>query len=176
MKNSKQALVALLAVFAVGSASAQGMKKESGYYGEVGYTPLSFGDSDITFKPKLARFIVGKDIHENLSIEGVYATTISKDSQQGVESSAGGYGIYLKPKMEVSKDTEIFARLGWVKTELKLARAGVSASDSDSDVGYGFGVQTKFTKDIYGQVDYMNYYKKDGVTAKGFTFSIGTRF
>jgi hypothetical protein len=176
MKNSKQALVALLAVLAVGSASAQAMKKESGYYGDVGYTPLSFGDSDITFNPKLARFIVGKDIHENLSIEGMYATTISKDSQQGVDSSVSGYGIYLKPKMEVSKDTEIFARLGWVKTEFKQSASGVSASSSDSDVSYGFGAQTKFTKDIYGQVDYMNYYQKDGATAKGFTLSIGTRF
>jgi hypothetical protein len=176
MKNSKQALVALLAVLAVGSASAQAMKKESGYYGEVGYTPLSLGNSDITFKPKLARFIVGKDIHENLSIEGMYATTISKDSQQGVESSVSDYGIYLKPKLEVAKDTEIFGRLGFVRTQLKVSVAGASTSASESDVSYGFGAQTKFTKDIYGQLDYTNYYKKDGVTAKGFTLSIGTRF
>lgn len=176
MKNSTHALVALLAVMAVGAASAQTMKKDSGYYGEVGYTPISIGDSAITFKPKLARFIVGKDIHENLAIEGMYATTLSKDSQQGVDVSASGYGIFLKPKMEIAKDTEAFARVGWSKTEVKASGLGGSTSGSESDVSYGLGVQTKFTKDVYGQVDYMNYYKKDGVTAKGFTLSVGTRF
>jgi hypothetical protein len=37
-------------------------------------------------------------------------------------------------------------------------------------------LQAQFTKDVYGQVDYMNYDKQDGVTGKGFTFSVGTRF
>lgn len=176
MKNSKHALVAVLAVLAAGTASAQSKANDSGYYGEVGYTPISIGDSDVTLKPKLARFIVGKEINENLSVEGMYSTTISKDSQQGVDVSFSGYGIFLKPKMEVTKDTEVFGRLGWFKSELKGTWNGGSASSNGSDVSYGLGVQTKFTKDVYGQIDYMNYYNKDGVTNKGFTLSVGTRF
>ncbi len=176
MKNSKYALVAVLTVLTAGIASAQSKTNDSGYYGEIGYTPLSIGDSDVTYKPKLARFIFGKDINENLSIEGMYSTTISKDSQQGVDVSANGYGIFLKPKMEVAKDTEIFGRVGWAKSELKGSWNGGSDSTSGSDVSYGLGVQTKFTQDVYGQIDYMNYYKKDGTTSKGFTVSVGTRF
>jgi len=166
MKNSKHALVAVLTVLTAGVASAQSMTNASGYYGEIGYTPLSIGDSDVTLKPKLVRFIVGKDFNENLSIEGVYSATISKDSHQGIDVSASGYGIYLKPKMEIAKDTEMFGRVGWAKSELKGSWNGGSGSNSGSDVSYGLGVQTKFTKDVYGQIDYMNYYKKTASPAK----------
>ena len=176
MKNSKHALLALLTLLAVGAASAQSMNKDSGYYGEIGYTPISIGGDGVTFKPKLARFTVGKDIHENLSVEGMYGTTVSKDSIQGVDVSASAYGIFLKPKMELAKDTEVFARVGWVHSEIKGTWAGGSGSSSGSDAGYGLGIQTKFTKDVYGQLDYMNYYDKNGTTSKGFTVSIGARF
>jgi hypothetical protein len=176
MKNSKSALIAVLALLAAGTATAQSMTKGSGYYGEIGYTALSINDDGLTFKPKLARFTVGKAINENLSVEGMYAATVSKDRYQAADISASAYGIFLKPKMEVAKDTELFARVGLVKSEIKASVLGISASDSGSDTSYGLGVQTKFTKDIFGQVDYMNYYSKNGITAKGFTVSVGTRF
>ena len=176
MKNPKSALIALLAVLATGAVSAQSMTKDSGYYGEIGYTALSINFDRFTFKPKLARFTVGKDINENLSVEGIYGATVSEDSYQSADISASAYGIFLKPKMEVAKDTELFARVGLVKSEIKASASGISASSSGSDTSYGLGVQTKFTKDIFGQVDYINYYSKNGITAKGFTVSVGTRF
>jgi len=176
MKLSKNALVALLALLAASTSSAQSMNMDSGYYGEIGYTPISISGDEITLKPKLARFIVGKDINENLSVEGMYSATVSEDNYQGVDISANSYGVFLKPKMEVAKDTEVFARVGFVKSELKASVSGLSASSSGSDASYGLGIQTKFTKDVYGQVDYMNYYSKNGTTSKGFTFSVGTRF
>lgn len=150
------------------------MNKDSGYYGEVGYTPLQIdiGGGVPTFKPKLMRFIVGKDVNENLSIEGMFATTASTDSYQGVDISANSYGIFLKPKIDMTKDTQIFARVGYAKSELKLN----TYSDSASSTSYGIGAQTKFTKNIFGGIDYTNFYKKDGVTAKGLTVSVGTRF
>jgi Outer membrane protein beta-barrel domain len=174
MKNSKHALIALLVVTTLGTANAQNMDKNSGYYGEIGYTPLQIdiGGGVPTFKPKLMRFIVGKDVHENLSVEGMFATTASKDSYQGVDISANSYGIFLKPKIEVAKDTQLFARVGYAKSELKLN----TYSDSSSSISYGVGAQTKFTKDIFGGIDYTSFYKKDGVTAKGLTVSVGTRF
>jgi len=175
MKNSKYALIALLSALAAGAASAQSMSNQ-GYYGEVGYTPISISGGGLTFKPKLARLVVGKDIHENLSVEGMYGATVSKDNYQGVDVSANAYGIFLKPKMEIAKDTEVFARVGWVHSEIKGSWGGGSASSSGSDASYGLGIQTKFTKDFYGQLDYMNYYDKNGTTSKGFTVSVGTRF
>ena len=75
-------------------------------------------------------------------------------------------------KMEVTKDVEAFARIGALHTKYE----DESGSISKTKVSYGVGLQAQFTKDVYGQVDYMSYYKQDGMTAKGFTVSVGTRF
>ena len=178
MKNSKHALVALLAVMAVGTVSAQTMKKDSGYYGEVGYTGLKIKNDSNGFDatPKLARLIVGKEIDKNLSVEGTYAFTASKDSGVfgGTNYTVKGsmFGAYLKPKVEIAKDVEAFARIGAIHSKYEDGVTSVSGTK----LAYGIGVQAQITKDIYGQVDYMNYYKQDGLTAKGLTLSVGTRF
>lgn len=176
MKNHKHTLITLLTVLAAGSTSAQSLNKDSEYYGEIGYTPISISTSTVTFEPKLVRFIVGKDIDQNFSVEGMYAATASKDSYQSSDISASAYGIYLKSKMEISKDIDVFARIGRVKAETKKTWTGGSASSSGTDASYGLGVQTKFTKDIYGQLDYTSYYDKYSTTSKGFTASVGMRF
>ncbi|WP_281891350.1 porin family protein [Limnohabitans sp. TEGF004] len=176
MKTTKIALATLFSLCVAGSALADSYKNDSGYYAELGYTPLSLGDSTATVKPKLARFGVGKNVHENLAVEAMYATTVSKDTYQGADVTSSGYGLFLKPKMEIAKNTELFGRLGWFKTNLKVSASGLSAADSGSDFSYGLGVQTKLTDTLYGQVDYMNFYHKDGITSKALSFSIGARF
>ena len=111
MKNSKHTLIALLTVLAAGTASAQSMSNQ-GYYGEIGYTALKIKNDNNGFDatPKLARFIIGKEIDKNLSVEGTYAFTASKDSGVvgGTSYTAEGtmFGAYLKPKMEIAKDVE----------------------------------------------------------------------
>ncbi len=177
MKNSKNALVALLAVLATGAVSAQSVSNQ-GYYGEVGYAALNIkNDSngfDIT--PKLARLIVGKEINKGLAVEGTYAFTASNDSAavNGTKytGKASLFGAYLKPKFEIAQDVEVFARGGALHTKYE----DESGSISKTKLAYGIGMQAQFTKDVYGQVDYMNYYKQDGLSAKGFTVSVGTRF
>jgi hypothetical protein len=176
MKNAKFAWVALLAALAAGTASAQSMVHDSGYYGEIGYTPLSIDGKGVKYKPDVVRFVFGKDLNSNLSIEGMYLTTVSKDTYNGTTASYSGYGLYLKPKMELTNDTEVFARVGYARSESKESGAGFSSSGSGSDLSYGIGIQTKFTKEVYGQLDYINYYDKDSVKIKGFTVSMGTRF
>lgn len=177
MKNSKHALIALFSVLAAASASAQSMSNQA-YYGEIGYTPLNIKNADNGFDitPKLVRFIVGKEIDKNLSVEGTYAFTASKDSTtiDGAKSTAKAsmYGVYLKPKFEIAKDVEAFARLGAIHTKYE----DEDSSLSKNKASYGLGIQTQFTKDIYGQLDYMTYYKQDGITGKGFTVSVGARF
>lgn len=177
MKNPNYALVSLLAVLATGTVSAQSMSNQ-GYYGEVGYTAWNLKNDNNGFDitPKLARLIVGKEINKGLAVEGTYAFTASNDS--GVVSGtkytgkASLIGAYLKPKFELSKDVEAFARIGALHTKYE----DEASSFSKTKLSYGIGVQTQFTQDIYGQVDYMNYGKQDGITLKGFTVSVGTRF
>jgi Outer membrane protein beta-barrel domain len=177
MKNSKHALIALLAVVAAGAASAQSMSNQ-GYYGEIGYTALNLKNDNNGFDatPKLARVTFGKEIDKNLSIEGSYAFTASKDSSvvggTNYTAKATAFGVALKPKIEVAKDVEAFARVGATHSKYEDEASSVSKTK----LSYGIGLQAQLTKDFYGQVDYMNYYKQDGLSAKGFTVSVGTRF
>jgi hypothetical protein len=177
MKNPKNALVVMLAVFAAGAASAQSMSNQ-GYYGEVGYTSLNIKNDNNGFDitPKLARLIVGKEIDKNLSVEGAFAFTASKDaatlSGTKYTGKASMYGAYLKPKFDLAKDVEVFARIGAIHTNYEDEGSSISKTKAS----YGLGIQAQFTKGVYGQVDYMNYYKQDGMTGNGFTVSVGTRF
>ncbi len=180
MKNTKHALVTLLALLAAGTVSAQSMNKDSGYYGEVGYSAIKFSSEGASTTPKLVRLVVGRNINPNLDVEGTAAFTASKgeynDGQDNRKLSANHYGIYAKPKFEMAQDTEVFGRIGISRISVKDKTSAREDSDSFTKLAYGIGIQTQLTKDVYGQVDYMNLGKKEGVSVKGFTFSIGTRF
>ncbi len=145
-----------------------------GFYGEIGLSPLHLKSevADISH-PQTMRFLIGKDIHENLAIEGFYVATYSKDSRPGFNAKATHYGLLLKPKYSFTTETEAFARIG-------VAHANFTASSLEdrrgSDLAYGVGLQTYFSKSIYGQIDFMNYYDKEGHSSKGYTVSVGTRF
>ena len=180
MKKLKHIAMAMTALTIAGAAGAQTMT-DSGYYAEIGYTPLEIKFDNVKLKPNLVRLVVGKDVHENLAIEAMAATTIAKDTQsiQGTElkTSATAYGLYLKPKVALTKDTELFMRLGYVNTQLKFEGSSSSfLTESDSSASYGIGITTKFSKDVYGGLDYVTYYSKDGTNISGLTASIGVRF
>lgn len=175
MKNFKHAAIALLLGF---NASLAFSQSNQDYYGEVGYMALNIKNENNGFAiaPRLARFIVGKELDKNLAVEGVYGLTVSKDSAVLGNVKYTGqqsfYGAYLKPKMEAVKDVEVFARVGALHGKYEDEASAISKTK----LSYGFGVQAQFTKDVYGQLDYMSYYKQDGMTARGFTISLGTRF
>lgn len=169
MKTINRVLASLILVATAGMASAQTAAKD--FYVEGGLLGLEVKNNNINYSatPMLARFLVGKEINQNLAVEGMTGFTVSKDDNL----SGTTFGAYFKPKMEVSKDVEMFARIGVARTKLK----DDSASETVTKVAYGFGAQVQFTKDVYGQVDYMHYGKyEEGATARGLTFSVGTRF
>ncbi len=180
MKNSKQAFKAVLAVLTVlatGSACAQSMTNQ-GFYGEVGYLPLQLKNSNNGFDAtsKLVRLTVGKEINQNLSVESLYGFTVSEGTSVinniTYHANASAYGVLLKPKVEFAKGVEAFARIGAIHT--KYEDEGMTISKTKA--AYGLGIQAQFSKDIHGQFDYMRYYKQDGLTARGFTASIGVGF
>ena len=177
MKTINRLLASVVMLTAAGVASAQGAAKE--FYVEAGLAPTKISSVEVT--PVVARATLGKNINENLSIEGVYAFTAVKDSltilNTNVDISVAGYGIYLKPKFEVAKGTEVFGRIGYTSVKYTASAGNVSASgDRVNSLSYGAGVQTEISKDWYAQADYMVFSKKDGDTAKGFGVSVGYRF
>jgi len=177
MKTISRVLASLILVATAGVASAQTAAKE--FYVEGGLAPMKLSGVEVT--PVAARITLGKNINENLSIEGAYVFTAVKDSVTvqniNVDISVAGYGIYLKPKFEVAKGTEVFGRIGYTSAKLTASAGNVSVSGNTvNSLSYGAGVQTEINKDWYAQADYMVFSKKNGDTAKGFGVSVGYRF
>jgi Outer membrane protein beta-barrel domain len=180
MKTISRVLASLVLVATAGVASAQTAAKD--FYVEGGLVPMKITGDSVDVTPVAARLTLGKNINANLSVEGVYVFTASKDSVKvnnttNVDLGVSGYGVYLKPKMEVAKGTEIFGRVGYTSAKLTASSGSVNVTgDTVSSLSYGVGLQTEINKDWYAQADYMVFSKKDGGTAKGFGISAGYRF
>jgi opacity protein-like surface antigen len=173
MKKLHIIAAAALAALCASGAQAQSRMADNGYYGELGYSSMDVTGSGGGATPETLRFLIGTDLNKGMGLEALYITTLSKDSQAGYNASMNGFGIFLKPKMALTESTDVFARLGAMRAEIT---GGTGGSRSGTDFAYGLGIQTNFTKTVYGQLDYMQFYDKDGVSAKGYTLSLGTRF
>jgi opacity protein-like surface antigen len=173
MKKLHIIAAAALAALCATGAQAQSRMADNGYYGEIGYSSMDVTGSGGGATPETFRFLMGTDLNKGMGLEALYITTISKDSRVGYDASVHGFGIFLKPKMELTESTEVFARIGAMHAEIT---GGAGGSRSGTDFAYGLGIQTNFTKNVYGQLDYMHSYDRDNVSAKGYTLSLGTRF
>ena len=181
MKTISRVLASLVLVATAGVANAQTAAKD--FYVEGGLVPMKISGDGVDVTPVAARVTLGKNINDNLSVEGVYVFTASKDSVkvQNINANAdvavAGYGVYLKPKFAVSKGTEVFGRIGYTSAKMTASVGNVSVTgDTVNSLSYGAGLQTEINKDWYAQADYMVFSKKDGGTTKGFGVSAGYRF
>ncbi len=67
---------------------------DSGLYGEVGYIPLTVRFENGAFiKPELVNLKIGVTFNENLSLEGIAATTVKENRGASVDM----IGMFLKP-------------------------------------------------------------------------------
>jgi opacity protein-like surface antigen len=173
MKKLHLIATATLAVLCATGAQAQSRMAENGYYGEIGYSAVDVTGAGGGATPHTLRFLIGSELNKGMGLEALYITTTTKDTRVGYDASVRGFGIFVKPKMALTESTELFARLGAMRAEVTAATGG---SHTGTDFAYGLGIQTNFTKTVYGQLDYMQSYDKDGVSAKGYTLSLGTRF
>ena len=184
MKVRNLSVAALIAATVV---SAQAQTQGSGWYGEIGYLALTmkndYSSGSTTATPSLARFVLGKEFGSDFAVEAMFGTTVKSETVGTTKVSDSFSALYIKPSMSVSDGTKIFARLGYANNEGK-AEKGTTSSWSSSKPSYGFGIQTQFTKDVYGAIDYMDYGKKTFDTAtssssikhSGITLSVGMRF
>jgi opacity protein-like surface antigen len=157
----------------IANANANANASTNTFYAEIGYSPTDINGLGGKAKPEGIRFLIGNEVNPNLGIEGMYTTTMTKDARTGYEASIYNYGIYLKPKMSVNEGTEVFLRVGVLRAEITASTAG---AHKGTDLSYGFGIQTNFNRSMYGQLDYMQSYDRSGITANGYTLSLGTRF
>lgn len=138
-------------------------------YGEVGYIPLTVRFANGTYiEPELVNLKFGMTLNKNLSIEGMAATTVEKDRNAGMDL----IGLYIKPKIALSEDMEIF-----VLTGLTHIRAGGAAYGASNRGSIGAGIQRKISEQQYLQLNYMRYATgRDREAVQGFNLSLGISF
>jgi len=196
----KIAIAAASALLVLGTAHAQQARSAlAGGYAEIGYTQFKLsGENAADAKPGAIRGIVGWDVHPNVAIEGMLAFGVKDDSATETINTVIGpvtgtaeiklknaYGIYVKPKFDVTDAVQVYGRVGYTHAKFEASASvtapglgTVSASDSDSDGGasFGLGASFRFTPNAYVGVDYMRYFKRDGVNVNGLTVGLGYRF
>lgn len=184
-KTTVSTLVSIAAVFAFASAHAQEVTPK--LYAEIGYTQLNAKDADAgsstKFSPKAVTGVFGYQFTPNMAVEGLLGFGAGKGKVKfnGMDTGVDGkvktaVGVFFKPSVAVSDSIDLFGRVGWVRTELELSAAGVSASDSGNDLAYGVGASFNLSKTSYVQASWTNYYKKDGLKIDGFAVAYGMRF
>jgi hypothetical protein len=147
---------------------------DTGFYGELGVSPLRISGGGFSATPGVAIVRFGYDFTRNLGVEAIAATTFHAGSLSGVDIKVeSAFGGYLKGRVELAKGLELFARAGYVTTSLAVSGAG---SASDSSFSYAIGAQYRFTKTLYAQADYGSLYDHQGLRIAGPSLSFGMRF
>lgn len=86
------------------------------------------------------------------------------------------YGAYLRAGFPAAESFYPYAVLGYTQIELTASAGGFSASDSDSDVSFGLGADIGFSDNTLLNLEYMNYFDKDGAEISAFSIGITGKF
>lgn len=186
MKNRlARSLVAVTLVSAAAAGHAQ--STDPTLYGEIGYSSVSVSIKDGTdstkFKPDLLTGVIGYRLNPNLSVEALLGFGVGDSGVKfnGSSVPAKGelgtsYGVFLRPSAPVSESVELFGRVGFVRSTLKLSTAGLSLSDSDTGFAYGIGANVHLSQRSYLQANWTSYYNKGGTKLEGLGLAWGMKF
>lgn len=85
-------------------------------------------------------------------------------------------GGYMRAGAPVGQNFFPYAVLGFTRTELDYSNDFFgNDSDSETDVSWGFGADMSLDRKISLNVEYMNYFDKDGVELSGFSIGIASK-
>jgi len=165
-------------------AAASASFAQSNLYGEFGYQSFEVESSApprVSTDNGAVSGIIGHKFHPNLSAELFLAGGVDDgtDTIGGVRFETelkNSYGVFLRPSTMVWDKVEVFGRVGYLQSKLRVSAVGVSGSDSEGSFAYGLGANYYFSDRMYGQLSYTSFHDKDDVELKGFGASIGYRF
>lgn len=172
MKSIAIAAAAASLLLGAVAAHAQQAPHASPLYGELGYSWTQIHGNGFKATPGAVRGIIGYDVHPNLAVEGMLEGGTGHATDNGVSAKLkSGYGVFLKPKYDIG-NTELFARVGWARTNLNLSTGDISSND----FAYGLGVKYNVTPRVDVGLDYTRLADKHGVKVDGVTVGVGYHF
>ena len=87
------------------------------------------------------------------------------------------FGAYVRGGVPVTDTFFPYAIVGYTRGELTASIPGFgSESDAEADLSFGFGADVNISKTIILNVEYMNYFDKDGVDVAGLSVGIASKF
>lgn len=86
------------------------------------------------------------------------------------------FGAYVRGGLQAADSFYPYVALGYTRGELSASVPGFSISESESDISFGFGADVDINKKLTLNIEYMNYYDKDGAELDGFGLGLVAKF
>jgi len=176
MKRLAQCILYLLP-FLITNVNAE----ENKTYIELGAVYGKYQETYGWFTTGMGSLKLGVNLTENISIEGLVATSVA-DTNFYVGSTLVSarvnnlYGGYLKVKAPTSSSVDLFGRIGVAGGQVSASSSYGSSWASDTGLSYGGGLDIKIDEKSYVIVDFTSYYNRSGITVTGFGVGYGFRF
>jgi hypothetical protein len=171
-------------LFAIASLMIATTGANAQWYGELAYvsatSKYSTSSNRVTSTNELISGYIGYELNKNFAAEGLIGTGLGGADVKvnGVSQSNSVttkfdyvYGAFLKPRVKLNNEFEMFSRLGYIK-----GKTTSSTSEERGDWAYGVGANYYFNKTTYASASWMNLYSKGGVRFDGWTVGIGIKF
>jgi hypothetical protein len=174
--------LSVTAVLATAAAAAQAQ-----VYVEGAVTGLTAKESangiKTESKPSTFSGLVGYNVHPNVDVEGYLGLGAGKSDitengyATGREAKVkSSFGVFVKPKVMVSPELEVFGRLGFLENKSTDSYKNSTTTSTQGSFAFGVGANYYFDKRTYVTGSYMNYHNKDGLKVNGMSIGMGYKF
>jgi opacity protein-like surface antigen len=124
---------------------------------------------------------VGTSFNENFSAEARIGFGLTDDTVaflgEDVDIQLNNFfGAYFKGGARLTEVFYPYAIIGYTRGEMEASVFGASISESESDVSFGLGADFTVTDGMTFNLEYMNYFDKDGAELSGFSLGFISRF
>lgn len=139
----------------------------TGGYIALGGGSLSFDDSVDTIQPKQVVGRIGYDFNQYLGVGFEGSFSLIPDEVYGVDFDVTTTFFYLRAGLPLGDTAKIYAMFGSTNVELTGTYNDYSISGDENGTGTGAGMEFNLGDGAIF-IDYINYYKKDGVDVGSF--------
>jgi hypothetical protein len=170
-------LIPIAAALVVTAASAQ----SGNTYAEIGGVYARYEEPGAWFTSGVVNVKLGVNLNESVAIEAMVGKSLSDTNfyagntrvSARIDSMVSGF---VKLKAPLSRDVDIFGRLGYTQGKISANSRFGSGWSSGSSVSYGGGLQFNTSATSYVNLDYMSYFSGSGVTVNGIGANVGMKF